>query len=81
MFNLHCMGIHCLLKRLQKHFSLRKKKQTTSVIIGALRVKSKPLVQLVFWRIDCLLCLDDNEGFGTLMLIMTLESKVKVKYK
>ena len=33
------LGLHCLLKRLLKHFS-RRQKQTTFVVIGVLRVNS-----------------------------------------
>ena len=33
------LGLHCLTKRLLKHFS-RRQKQTTFVVIGALRFKA-----------------------------------------
>ena len=50
------LGAHCLAKRLLKHFS-RRQKQTTFVVIGALRVKfiSSKLERLkicVAYRLD-----------------------------
>ena len=39
------IGIHCLTKKLLKHFS-RQQKQTSLVVIGALRVKFKTIIKV-----------------------------------
>ena len=70
------MGLQCLSKRLQKYFN-RREKQTTFVVIGALRVSEKTACNMfVNMFIPSVLTCDLRERSGSVVECLTRDRRV-----